>query len=81
MNLKYLEEAKTRIGSTPRLVNMVSLRARQLMHGTPAMVKADDAHMTNLDFALKEIVEGKLSYENVDVPEPVIDNSPPIGAF
>lgn len=65
MNLEYLEKAKERIPNVPLLINVVSRRVRQLNAGNRPLVKPDSPQMANLDIALKEIAEGKLTAEVV----------------
>lgn len=65
MNVNYLDAAKERMsGNVPLLINMVSRRVRQLNQGQRPLVKPDDQHMSNMDLALKEIAEGKLTAEH-----------------
>ena len=70
MNVSYLEKAKSRISNTPLLINMVSRRVRQLNRGQRPMVKPDNKHQPNLDIALKEIAEGKLTVEYTSTSTP-----------
>ena len=63
MNINYLVAAKERVGNVPLLINMVSRRTRQLNQGQRPLVKPDDPHMPNMDIALKEIAENKLTAE------------------
>lgn len=63
MNVNYLDLAKERVNNIPLLINMVSRRTRQLNHGERPLVKPDNMHMPNMDIALKEIAEGKLTAE------------------
>jgi DNA-directed RNA polymerase subunit omega len=63
MNVSYLEKAKHRISNIPLLINMVSRRVRQLNRGQRPMVKPDHNQQSNLDIALKEVAEGKLTAE------------------
>lgn len=63
MNPNYLDLAKQKISNIPLLINVVSRRVRQLNTGQRPMVKPDNAQMSNMDLALKEIAEGKLSAE------------------
>ena len=71
MKSKYLESAQLRIPSPELLVNMVSRRARQLAQGHRPLTQTD-ARMDFAEIALKEISEGKLTYELTDgsAPEP-----------
>jgi len=63
LNPNYLELAKERISNIPLLINVVSRRVRQLNQGNRPLVKPDSPRMPNMDLALKEIAEGKLSAE------------------
>ena len=63
MNTKYLELARERMPGVPLLVNVVSQRVWQLNRGQRPMVKPDDPQMSNMDLAMKEIAEGKLTAE------------------
>jgi DNA-directed RNA polymerase subunit omega len=63
MNITYLEQARARVSSVPVLINMVSRRVRQLVSGQRPMVKPDNLNMEKMDLALKEIAEGKLTFE------------------
>ncbi|HBA85664.1 MAG TPA: DNA-directed RNA polymerase subunit omega [Verrucomicrobia bacterium] len=68
MNQSYLESAKERMPNVPLLINVVSRRVRQLIQGQRPLTKPDSPHMSNMDLALKEIAEGKLSAEIAFVP-------------
>jgi DNA-directed RNA polymerase subunit omega len=68
VNISYLEQAKQRIANIPLLINVVSRRVRQLNQGQRPMVKSDGVQMSNMDLALKEIAEGKLTAEIVFTP-------------
>ena len=68
MNPNYLEQAKLKISNVPLLINVVSRRVRQLNAGQRPMVKPDNPRMENMDIALKEIAEGKLTAEIVFTP-------------
>ena len=59
---KYLELAQQRIPSPEVLVNVVRRRVRQLLQGHRPITQTD-AQMEFSDIALKEISEGKLTYE------------------
>ncbi|NLL83982.1 MAG: DNA-directed RNA polymerase subunit omega [Lentisphaerae bacterium] len=60
MNLELLEKAKARIPSVPVLVNLVSLRVKQLNEGMRPYVKPASQDEDKLDIALREIAEGKI---------------------
>jgi DNA-directed RNA polymerase subunit omega len=62
MKSKYLEAAQQRIPSPELLVNVVSRRVRQLVQGHRPLTQTDPK-MDFAEIALKEISEGKLSYE------------------
>lgn len=59
---KYLEPAQQRIPSPELLVNVVRRRVRQLVAGYRPITQTDP-QMEFSDIALKEISEGKLTYE------------------
>lgn len=63
MNVELLEQAKARVPSIPVLVNMASLRVRQLNEGMRPLVKPLSAEEDRLDIVLREIAEGKLIAE------------------
>jgi DNA-directed RNA polymerase subunit omega len=63
MNMSYLDSAKDRVQNIPLLINMVSRRVRQLNQGQRPLLKPDSPRMSNMDIALKEISEGKLTAE------------------
>ncbi len=62
MNTQYLESALQRVPNPETLVNVVSRRVRQLTQGQRPLTLTD-GQMEPVDIALKEISEGKLSYE------------------
>ncbi len=64
MKSEYLDTALQRISNPELLVNVVSRRVRQLAQGHRPMVLTNPK-MDHTDVALKEISEGKLSYEVV----------------
>ncbi len=63
MNISYLDKAKSRVANVPLLINMVSRRVRQLNQGQRPLIKPDNNRQSNIDIALKEIAEGKLTAE------------------
>jgi DNA-directed RNA polymerase subunit omega len=67
---KYLEVAQQRIPSPEILINVVRRRVRQLVLGHRPLTQID-ARMEFSEIALKEISEGKLSYELADEDEAV----------
>jgi DNA-directed RNA polymerase subunit omega len=63
LNVELLEQAKERVPSVPVLINMVSKRVKQLIAGFRPYVKPLGPDEDNLNIALREIVEGKLTAE------------------
>jgi DNA-directed RNA polymerase omega subunit len=63
MNTELIEKAKLKIPMVPMLINAVSRRVRQLNAGMRPYVKPIDANEPNVDIALREIGEGKLTVE------------------
>jgi len=64
MNQELVAQAKAQIPSTPVLVNMVSQRVKQLNTGMRPYVMPLSPDEDKLDIALREIAQGKLTYEN-----------------
>ena len=62
MNFELLEQAKERVPSIPTLVNMCSLRVKQINQGMRPLVKPMVGEET-IDVVLREIAEGKLIAE------------------
>jgi DNA-directed RNA polymerase subunit omega len=62
MSSQFLEEALKKIPNQQVLVNVVSRRVRQLSQGQRPMVE-HGVRMGFADIALREIIEGKLTYE------------------
>ena len=78
MKSKYLEPAQQRIPNPELLINLVSRRVRQLAQGHRPITQTD-AKMDFAEIALKEISEGKVSYELMgehEVAPESIPNSP-----
>ncbi len=70
MTTHLLDEASKVIPNQQVLINVVSRRVRQLSQGHRPMVEVG----TRLDFAdtaLREIIEGKLSWEQLEAAEEV----------
>ncbi|MCH6255772.1 DNA-directed RNA polymerase subunit omega [Puniceicoccaceae bacterium K14] len=62
MREEYIKEAKKIINDPNILINVVSRRVKQLRHGNRPLVES--LEKLNLeDIALREIIEGKISYE------------------
>ena len=66
----YLKAALKTIDDPNILVNVVSRRVKQLRRGSRPLVESLEK-LTAEDTALREIIEGKISYEHVaaDVPQ------------
>jgi DNA-directed RNA polymerase subunit omega len=62
MTSSLLDEASKVIPEQPVLINVVSRRVRQLSQGHRALVEVGP-RMGFSDIALKEIIEGKITYE------------------
>lgn len=73
MNIEHLEKAKDKIQNIPLLINMVSRRVRQLNRGQRPLVKPENNQQPNLDIALLEIAEGKLTAEFTSGNSPTSD--------
>ena len=64
----YLQNAQEVIGDPNILVNVVSLRVKQLRRGSRALIESLEK-LSLEDIALREIAEKKITYE-LGVPEP-----------
>jgi len=62
MKSKYLAPARLQITNPELLINLVSRRVRQLTQGQRPLIVVEP-RMDPCDIALKEICDGKLSYE------------------
>ena len=69
MDIQILNQAKERVPNIPLLINIISKRVRQLNAGHRPMVKPDPK-MSNMDVALTEVAEGKLTAEISFTPPP-----------
>ncbi len=69
MKQELVQSALKQIENPQILINMVSLRVRQLGQGFRPLIPVAP-RMTFMDVALKEIAEGKLSYEELEPEEP-----------
>lgn len=67
MKQNLVQDALKTVQSPQILVNIVSKRVRQLGQGFRPLV-AYDPKLTFMDVALKEIAEGKLTYEMIETP-------------
>ncbi|MDR0679942.1 MAG: DNA-directed RNA polymerase subunit omega [Puniceicoccales bacterium] len=57
----YLKAAAAIISEPNILINLVSRRVKQLKGGAKALIDSLE-HLDNEDVALREIIEGKLTY-------------------
>ena len=62
MRDEYLKEAQQIVNDPNTLINMVSRRSKQLKHGSKPLVESLEK-LEPEDIALKEIIEGKISYQ------------------
>jgi len=74
IKVNYLEPALLRIPGPELLINVVRRRVRQLVQGHRPLTQTD-ARMDFSDIALKEISEGRLTYEIADEAEAAPDTS------
>lgn len=63
MNSELLKKAHERIPSTPVLVNLISMRERELINGSKPLVRPLSLDEDKCDVALREVAEGKLIAE------------------
>lgn len=68
MTTQLLQEAAQIIPNPQVLINVVSKRVRQLSLGHRPMVEVSAARATLSDIALKEIIAGKLAWEELNAP-------------
>ena len=62
MRDEYLQEAQQIVNDPNTLINMVSRRSKQLKHGSKPFVESLEK-LEPEDIALREIIEGKISYQ------------------
>jgi DNA-directed RNA polymerase subunit omega len=62
MRDEYLKAAAAIISEPNILINLVSRRVKQLKGGAKALVDSLE-RLSNEDVALREIIEGKITYE------------------
>jgi DNA-directed RNA polymerase subunit omega len=67
MKQTLVQDALKVVHSPQVLVNIISKRVRQLGQGFRPLV-AFDPKLTFMDVALKEVAEGKLGFEMIEVP-------------
>ena len=63
----YLKEANAIVGDPNILINLISRRVKQLRRGQPALIETSD-QLELEDVALREVIEGKISYELSEEP-------------
>jgi len=63
----YLKEAYKTINDPNVLINVVSRRVKQLRRGSRALVESLEK-LSAEDVALREIIEGKISFETAENP-------------
>ncbi len=69
MRDEYLKEAQEIITDPNTLINVVSRRSKQLKFGNKPLVESLEK-LEPEDIALREIIEGKISYQEWDETEP-----------
>lgn len=67
MKQTLVQDALKVVQSPQVLVNIISKRVRQLGQGFRPLI-AYDPKLTFMDVALKEVAEGKLGFEMIEVP-------------
>lgn len=65
MRDEFLKDAQKIVNDPNALINMVSRRSKQLKHGSKPLVESLEK-LEPEDIALKEIIEGKISYQPWD---------------
>lgn len=60
MNSELLKKAHEKIPSTPVLINLISLRERELIAGAKPLVRPTSLDEDKCDIALREVAEGRL---------------------
>jgi len=68
---EYLKQAQKVIQDPNILVNVVSRRVKQLKHGSRPLVESLE-RLNPEDIALREIIEGKITYQLYNVDEPLL---------
>lgn len=76
----YLQSALKVIDDPTILVNVVSRRVKQLKRGNRPLVESLEK-LTNEDTALREIAEGKITYELATEAELARGNGPALGSL
>ena len=65
MRDEYLQEAQAIVEDPNTLINLVSRRSKQLKHGSKQLIESLEKLVPE-DVALREIIEGKISYQPWD---------------
>ena len=65
MRDEYLQEAQAIVEDPNTLINLVSRRSKQLKHGSKPLIESLEK-LEPEDVALREIIEGKISYHPWD---------------
>lgn len=65
MRDEYLQEAQAIVEDPNTLINLVSRRSKQLKHGSKPLIESLEK-LEPEDVALREIIEGKISYQPWD---------------
>lgn len=65
MRDEYLQEAQTIVEDPNALINLVSRRSKQLKHGSKPLIESLEK-LEPEDVALREIIEGKITYQPWD---------------
>ena len=65
MRDEYLQEAQAIVEDPNTLINLVSRRSKQLKHGSKPLIESLEK-LEPEDVALREIIEGKSSYQPWD---------------
>ena len=63
MNTQLPQAAKRRVPNISVLINMISMRVRQLIKGQRPLIKPDNPNEELENIVLKEVAEGKLVAE------------------
>ena len=65
MRDEYLQEAQSIVEDPNTLINLVSRRSKQLKHGSKPLIESLEK-LEPEDVALREIIEGKITYQPWD---------------
>lgn len=68
---EYLKQAQKVIQDPNILVNVISRRVKQLKHGSRPLVESLEK-LNPEDIALREVIEGKITYQLFNVDEDVL---------